>query len=370
MPNHVTAVAGPTAVPVFHLHPLLRCNLRCLHCYSDSSPQAAQILALDDALGAIGVASGWGYGVLAVSGGEPLLYPGLEALLLHAESLGMSSSVVTNGLLLNHHDALGALRKATTVTVSIDGLAENHDRMRARQGSFAGAADAVRRLADAGIETWISCGITAANIDDIDAIADQAHGWGARGVNFHPVEKAGRASGMPDAALLGDDERLLLYIAASLLDAINQDRIGVHVDLMHRNTVLQRPQLMYAGEIAHSDSTLPAELLGVLVMSADGALVPVCYGFDRRFALGTCVDGAGFEPASAWRRFLATSYPALRRLGADLLQELTEAEHLQVINPSEWLAERSQKFIPASADRDVQRIISGPRSRHAMAHTP
>jgi hypothetical protein len=369
MPNHVTAVAGPTAVPIFHLHPLLRCNLRCLHCYSDSSPQSAQILSQADAIAGIDIAAAWGYSVLAVSGGEPLLYPGLADLLDHAQALGMTRSVVTNGLLLNHANALAALRKASTVTVSIDGLAENHDRMRARQGAFGGAADAVRRLSDAGIETWISCGVSAINLDEIEAVVDQAEAWGARGVNFHAVEKAGRANDMSDSVLLSADERLLLYTAGNLLAAINQGRIEVHIDLMHRSTVLAGPHLIYAQDTASFDAALPAQLLGVLVMSADGTLLPVCYGFDRRFALGKLDEG--FEPSSAWRRFLAGSYPALQQLGAELLRELIGSESRQVLNPSEWLAERSHTA-PAAADGQRQENrMSGPhrRRRSAMAHT-
>lgn len=346
MQSSITAVAGPTAAPIFHLHPLLRCNLRCLHCYSDSSPQEAAALPLDSALGALDMAAAWGYGVLAVSGGEPLLYPGLARLLAHAQSLGMSRSVVTNGLLLDHGDAMSALRLASSVTVSIDGLAANHDRMRARHGAFEGAARAVRRLADAGIETWISCGITAANIDEIDAVVEHAICWGARGVNFHPVESAGRAGALPADALLGEDDRVLLFAAAALLDAANRDRLEVHVDLMHRSAVLRHPQLMYAGDLAPGDGAVPARMLGVLVMSADGALVPVCYGFDRSFGLGRVNAGTAFDADAAWRRFSAATYPRLRRLAGTLLRELADDPQLVVLNPSEWLAARSHAFAP------------------------
>ena len=97
---------GPTSLPIFQVHPLQRCNLACLHCYSDSSPSATAALEWPALECAVRAAASWGYRVLSVSGGEPLLYPRLEQLLDLGHRLGMATSVVTNGLLVKESSEL------------------------------------------------------------------------------------------------------------------------------------------------------------------------------------------------------------------------------------------------------------------------
>src|ERR1700682_414811 len=91
---------GPTGRhAVLQIHPTRRCNLRCLHCYSDSSPDEQRELPVETLVDAIHDAAQLGYTALAVSGGEPLLYAPLARLLEAAESHGMVRTVTTNGML-------------------------------------------------------------------------------------------------------------------------------------------------------------------------------------------------------------------------------------------------------------------------------
>src|SRR3954470_6102458 len=94
------ATRGPTGIaPVLQLHPSRRCNIACAHCYSSSGPQAREELPLQLLSGCLEEAASLGYRQLAVSGGEPLLYHSLAALLARARSLGMLASITTNGML-------------------------------------------------------------------------------------------------------------------------------------------------------------------------------------------------------------------------------------------------------------------------------
>src|SRR5678815_3227731 len=72
---------------VLQIHPTLRCNLKCPHCYSSSSPQEAGELSLDLLRQTLSEASAEGYNAVGVSGGEPLmfrsLYPVLDLSLIH-----------------------------------------------------------------------------------------------------------------------------------------------------------------------------------------------------------------------------------------------------------------------------------------------
>ena len=54
----------PEPLAIFHVHPSLRCNLACAHCYSSSSPAAHDALPVEAIVTAIGDAAGLGCNVL------------------------------------------------------------------------------------------------------------------------------------------------------------------------------------------------------------------------------------------------------------------------------------------------------------------
>lgn len=331
--------SGPTGTPIFHLHPLLRCNLRCLHCYSSSAPDDSAIIPAASARAAIDMAAAWGYQVLAISGGEPTLYPQLRSLLERAGRHGMRTSIVTNGLLLDRRGVLDCLRLADTVCVSIDGLAVNHDRMRARQGAFQAMQRTVRTLVDTGLAVWLSCGVTSANLDEVEEITATAHAWGARGINFHPVERAGRAATLADTLYLTSEERFILYAATHLLAQAYAGSFDVTVDLLHTESIVSQPALIYAADDGNGELDRdPARALGVLVMETDGTLSPVCHGFSRQLSIGTFAFNQPNQAEMMWEDFRRDRYPALCRLGRSLLAGMQAPGEAQVVNPSELLA--------------------------------
>ena len=92
---------GPAGqYPTLQVHPGRRCNLQCLHCYSDSGPAVSEQLNIDLLQAAVADAAAIGYKVMSVSGGEPLLYPALGQLLHAAHDAGLVTTVTTNGMLL------------------------------------------------------------------------------------------------------------------------------------------------------------------------------------------------------------------------------------------------------------------------------
>ena len=69
---------------VIQIHPTRHCNLQCLHCYSLSGPDAREAIDIATLTAAVTDAAAAGYEVVGVSGGEPLLYGELRALLAPA----------------------------------------------------------------------------------------------------------------------------------------------------------------------------------------------------------------------------------------------------------------------------------------------
>jgi len=76
--------------------------------------------------------------------------------------------------------------------------------------------------------------------------------------------------------------RVYLLSVASL--AKYQGQMRIQVDLVHRDQVVHDPSQVYATDVSDTARNA-AELLSTVVLEPDGSLVPVAYGFSRRFRI-------------------------------------------------------------------------------------
>jgi radical SAM protein with 4Fe4S-binding SPASM domain len=172
------------------------CNARCLHCYSNSGPDAdsSKVLPLDDALSLIDQLADAGVLVLAFSGGEPLMHPHWRELIGHAVERGLNVNVGSNGSCITPRNA-DTLRNlgVKSVTISIDShLPEVHDEFRLTKGLHAKAIRAVRRLVERKIRAVIGYTPTKLNWRHGRYVIELAHELGANAVNLSEYVPAGR----------------------------------------------------------------------------------------------------------------------------------------------------------------------------------
>lgn len=130
-----------------------RCDLACSYCYAGRKfardmPLARAILAVDRALRTSERLS------LGLFGGEPLLvWPLAREVIRHARAQAgrrLSVEITTNGTRLDETLLAEALELGVRFSISMDGLAEDHDRF--RPGSAAAALAAIDRLVRAEAE--------------------------------------------------------------------------------------------------------------------------------------------------------------------------------------------------------------------------
>src|SRR5271163_4240199 len=81
-----------------HIIPMRRCNLSCVYCneydkVSDPVP-TVEVVRRIDKLAALGTS------IITISGGEPLLHPGLDEIIRAIRSHGAIATIITNGYLL------------------------------------------------------------------------------------------------------------------------------------------------------------------------------------------------------------------------------------------------------------------------------
>ena len=313
---------APTGIinKILHIHPLKRCNLHCLHCYSSSSPEEREELDVKLLQQAIADASGEGYTVVSVSGGEPILYQPLEELLATAHDYQMKTSIVSNGILLNE-SRLGKLQGLTDIiAISLDGKPELHDRMRNQPGAFMRMAARLEGLRQSGIPFGFVFTVSRFNFRDLDWVVDFALGQKARLIQIHLLEKVGRAKKNLPGMELNEIIAAYVYLQAMKLREKVGQSIKISIDLIHQEALRANRDCFYAGENKSSVTNIPlAKLLSPLIIETDGTIVPLQHGMPRQYALGNLKQSGLSQLAHQWRE---EKYLAFCQLCQQVYQDL------------------------------------------------
>ncbi len=332
---------GPTgeALRVLQVHPTRRCNLRCLHCYSASGPEVREEVPLAPLLATVEAAAAEGYNVLGCSGGEPVLYPHLAALLGHARGLGMLTTVTSNGMLLDEA-RLGVLAgRISVLAISLDGKPESHDLMRGRMGAFASMEANLPFVRASKIPFGFIFTLTQQNLHELEWVTEFAIAQGASLLQIHPLEIAGRAAETLSGRNPDAFEDTAAYLVVERLRATYGEAISFQLDLLHREVAEAEPARVLAADLEHEESLPFSELVSPLVLEADGTLVPVQYGFSRAFALGSMLQDDLHTLAARWRK---DRLPAFRALCKEALVDLKEGSPLPFRNWYEVLSRRAR----------------------------
>lgn len=181
-----------------------RCNLACAHCYMDaeqrSRPAPGELS--DEALGGLfrAIGSRAPGTILVLTGGEPLLHPGLEGLVAAGAAAGLRMVLGTNGVMLTA--AKAARLKAAGLEgmgISLDSVsAESHDAFRGMAGAFERSCNAVRLCREAGLHAQIHFTVTRRNKAEIRAAVGMARDLGAAILNFFFLVCVGRGESRMD----------------------------------------------------------------------------------------------------------------------------------------------------------------------------
>ncbi|MFO0754584.1 MAG: adenosyl-hopene transferase HpnH [Thermodesulfovibrionales bacterium] len=144
------ALKGNKRFPlVLMLEPTHRCNLACAGCDRIRLHDAMQSadLSLEECLGASEEA---GAPVVTVTGGEPLLYRDLLPLVAELLRRKRHVYLCSNGLLTESFIEGFSPHERLTLNFHLDGLAETHDAIANREGTFRTAVQAIRRAKQRG----------------------------------------------------------------------------------------------------------------------------------------------------------------------------------------------------------------------------
>jgi len=202
-----------------------RCNCYCRHCGSDCGEvELPDILTYDEICGFLKqVANDFDPSeiMLCVTGGEPLLRNDLFDVMSYAKKQGFHWGMTTNGALLTEEIVSKMIdTNCKTISVSLDGSKEQHNKMRGGD-FFDKTLEGIRLLLAAEVfaEVQITTVIHKGNIHELHEIHKLTGALGADSWRLTSLEPIGRAHQMANEFLSGAD-----YI--ELFDFIRKCRLN------------------------------------------------------------------------------------------------------------------------------------------------
>ena len=151
------------------------CNLKCKHCLNNSGAKMPNQLTKSELLTLISKLAESGIQEIRFTGGEPLVHPDIYKFIERATSLGLYTSIGTNGTLITKKVAK-ELKKAglNKAIVSIDGTEETHDSIRGT-GNYRKTIDGIKNLKNNEIEVRVNAVVMKHNLENIIYLAKEMH---------------------------------------------------------------------------------------------------------------------------------------------------------------------------------------------------
>ena len=196
-----------------------QCNERCFHCGSSCTPQRPEDLLTLEEYRAILDQVKEDFDLtklqLCITGGEPLLRPDFFEILGYAHGLGYHWGMTSNATLITKDVAHRLVETGMgTISVSIDGLRETHDKLRGLPGGYDAAMRGIRNLIEekAFRAIQVTTVVNHENIGELDALFAilsemDIDSW--RVINLEPI---GRALQWPERMLTGEDYKRLFSL--------------------------------------------------------------------------------------------------------------------------------------------------------------
>lgn len=270
-----------------HVHPTALCNLACRHCYSNSSPYAAGRHIEPGALRAFLLyAYKQGFNHIAISGGEPLIYNGLGALVFASKEIGYKVSMISNGTLLKTSKAKKILPEVDYLSISIDGAPMLHNEIRNDQRAFDKILEGINIVNRYSGHYGIVHTLTARSWDSLLWFGEFARDNGAEFLQIRPLELTGRAA---IEMLMLELDQITLHKVYFLINYMKNkyDDLEIKLDVLHKEFIEKNPGLVnvYPHIKSYADEPL-ADIIPSVVIEENGDIVPLSYGFSRQFLIG------------------------------------------------------------------------------------
>ncbi len=212
----------------------LACDQACSHCGPRAGRARPHELDTEECLRLVAELAEAGVGEVALIGGEAYLRPDFVLVIRAIREHGMSCILTTGGYGMTAERAVAMVEAGIrSVSVSIDGLAAAHDRLRGRPRSFERALGTLRLCREAGAKVAVNTQINALTWRDLPELLELLAPEGIHGWQLQTTVAHGNAADNPEI-LLQPYEYLELFPQLAAL-AERCDALGIR--LLAANTL-------------------------------------------------------------------------------------------------------------------------------------
>lgn len=196
------------------------CNLKCIHCYTDSdsinyqgelSTEEARLMLKD--LGEFKVPA------VLFSGGEPLIRKDIFELASYGLECGVKPTLSTNGTLITPEVARKIKDTGFTyVGISLDGIGEVNDQFRGVKGAFSRAMQGFQNCVQVDQRVGLRLTLTRKNYQDLHKIFDFIEAEHIDRACFYHLVYSGRGSNIQKDDLTHEESRKAMDIILDRAD--------------------------------------------------------------------------------------------------------------------------------------------------------
>lgn len=332
---------GTKRFRIIQIHPTLRCNLKCLHCYSSSGPRAKQELDVELLKPAISALANQGYNAVSISGGEPFMYQGLEALFQFTKSLGIYNMATTNAMLLKSARSRRILALTDLLAISVDGRPEWHNHLRQSPVAFDKMIEGVGVANDYVPLTGFIHTVTPKSLKDLFWLGELAVAHKAKLLQLHPLEMIGRGSNL-EAIQLHQQELLKIYAASFFLEQKHSGKLFIQLDLLHKKVLQLKPEIVLPNDLRSISNPTLSDVLKNIVIDHKGKISPFAYGFDDSYKVGYVTKGMNYH--EIFRDYVRAKGQRMESLCQLVYKEMMHSSAQDVFNWYELIRRRSNEL--------------------------
>jgi len=171
------------------------CNLKCIHCYTDSEAQKyPDELTTEQCKAVLADLAEFRVPAVLFSGGEPLVRKDVFELATYARSLDLHVVLSTNGTLITREIAERFVQlKFAYIGISLDSaIPEVHDKFRGMEGAFRRTMQGFRHCVEAGQKVGLRLTLTPHTVENLGRIFDFIEAEGINRACFYHLCPAGR----------------------------------------------------------------------------------------------------------------------------------------------------------------------------------
>ncbi len=193
------------------------CNLKCVHCYTDSdNKRYSNELTTDEGLKLIDELADFKIPSLLFSGGEPLMRKDLFTLIERASKKEIRPVISTNGTLIDRDTARNIKDSGIVyVGISLDGMENVNDKFRGVKGAFTKAMNGFENCIAIGQRVGLRLTLTEQNSKDLDEIFDFIEKEGISRACFYHLVYSGRGKELYKEDLTHSESRKAMDIILS-----------------------------------------------------------------------------------------------------------------------------------------------------------